>query len=313
MKFGSAYYEYYQKNGLSKSVKALSPYLICKFNEGIVETINRKYNHHISGENFNTNGNNIIDEDWDNLIILDACRYDSFAELNNFDQNLEYKVSLGSKTWEFVRGNFKNKKLLDTVYITSNPWFERLKKELNAEVYYYYLAKRDGFNGATTHPKTFTDKTIEMAEEYPNKKLIIHYLQPHDPYYDEQGNELFKLPSTCPIYNKFQGYSQEEIVDAYNKNLTLVLHEVERLLPHLDGKTVITADHGELLGERMHPIPLRKYEHPEGIYVDELVKVPWLVIDSQHRKKIIEADESIGTEIEDDISIQKQLESLGYV
>ena len=41
-------------------------------------------------------GTHIMDEDWDNLIILDACRYDLFEEVNTIDGTLESRISLGS-------------------------------------------------------------------------------------------------------------------------------------------------------------------------------------------------------------------------
>ena len=34
-------------------------------------------------------------EDWDNLVILDACRYDMFKKLNTINGKLEYKISIG--------------------------------------------------------------------------------------------------------------------------------------------------------------------------------------------------------------------------
>lgn len=34
---------------------------------------------------------------------------------------------------------------------------------------------------------------------------------------------------------------------------------------------------GELLGDRCRPIPVTEYGHYHGLYMDELVKVPWHV------------------------------------
>lgn len=44
----------------------------------------------------------VMREEWDYLIILDACRYDYFAAIweNYFDGELEKRVSLGSGTLE---------------------------------------------------------------------------------------------------------------------------------------------------------------------------------------------------------------------
>src|SRR6056297_529711 len=51
-------------------------------------------------------GTRVMDEDWDNLIILDACRYDMFAEQVDLDGELESRISLGSTSEEFLEQNF---------------------------------------------------------------------------------------------------------------------------------------------------------------------------------------------------------------
>jgi hypothetical protein len=43
---------------------------------------------------------NIFNEEWDNLIILDACKYDYFEKLlkKRMKEKLEYRISQGSNT-----------------------------------------------------------------------------------------------------------------------------------------------------------------------------------------------------------------------
>jgi arylsulfatase A-like enzyme len=277
------------------------------------EQYNRAYNHWRSNTDYNANGIDIFNQDWDNLIILDGCRYDKFSEIHNFDGDLESRISRGSKTWEFVRANFRDKELYDTVYISDNPWYGKLAEELNSELYHYELFNQDSFDETVTHPKTATDEAIEYASRFDDKRCIIHYYQPHEPYFNKDGTERHRMVSTCPARQRYEGYSQADIIDAYESTLSLVLTEIKRLLAHLDGKTVITADHGELLGERMWPIPMKNYEHPEGVYVDELVRVPWFVINHQNQKQIVEAEQPAEKTKLDDEVIEEQLQSLGYL
>jgi hypothetical protein len=61
---------------------------------------------------------------------------------------------------------------------------------------------------------------------------------------------------------------------AYKENLRHVLKNVEDLLEIINGKTVITSDHGNLIGDRLSPIPVRGYGHPSGLRAPELVKDP---------------------------------------
>ena len=98
---------------------------------------------------------------------------------------------------------------------------------------------------------------------------------------------------------------------AYRKNLQLVLDEVDTLLDSLDGKTVVMADHGELLGESHLTLPLRKYGHPTGIRVPELVEVPWLVCDSDDRFWNV-AEKPEGERTESIEEVESLLRDLGY-
>lgn len=70
-----------------------------------------------------------------------------------------------------------------------------------------------------------------------------------------------------------EGYNWGELEQEYRNSLRYVLEELEELIEELDGKTVITADHGEAHGEW----GLR--DHPHSVYIDSLVKVPWLEVE----------------------------------
>lgn len=61
--------------------------------------------------------------------------------------------------------------------------------------------------------------------------------------------------------------------NVYKNNLRYVLKYVKRLVEISSRKTVVTADHGELLGER------GEYDHPHDMHsVSELKVIPWLII-----------------------------------
>jgi len=59
------------------------------------------------------------------------------------------------------------------------------------------------------------------------------------------------------------------------------------LIRELDGKSVVSADHGELLGERLLPFTSRKYGHFEYLAAEQLRRVPWHVVDSDDRRRIV--------------------------
>ena len=82
------------------------------------------------------------------------------------------------------------------------------------------------------------------------------------------------------------------------------------LVNSLDGKSVITADHANLIGERGFPIPVRMYGHPRNFSHPSLIKVPWIEFDNE-RRNIAEEDPVARNEM-DDRMVQDRLEALGY-
>jgi hypothetical protein len=272
--------------------------------------LNRIYHTRLKNRRFNPDGTNIFQEDWDNLIILDACRYDIFKEESDLPGELESRISRGGATEEFVRGNFRNQRQLDTVYVAGNSWYLKLRDQLNSELYAV-------FNETHQTPDPVTERTIDVANKYPNKRIISHYIPPHHPYvgntaeshfpnYEDQLDELFNR-----ILRGDLDITPEVLEQAYRENLHRVLPHVRNLIEELNGKTVVTADHGELLGERCSPLPIRDYGHHVGIYVEELVKVPWLVHNDGSRRDIVE-EEPIAQPSEDTELINEQLRNLGY-
>jgi len=310
-RIASRAYEIYKENGLLELLNRSRVYVSVRVGDG-VDSISKYYYKTKTNHNYNSQGQCIFDEDWDNLIILDASRFDEFERANKLDGILESRTSMGSKTSEFVRGNFVGRKLTDTVVVSDNPWYLRLYDDL--DLHYLHRPNRDAFDGAVSHPVTFFKEARDLNRRYPNKKIVFHYLSPHEPYFDLEGEELFSLPSSNPIVIDDYGYSHDDIVEAYRSDLNLTLEYVSELVDDLEGKTVITADHGELLGERIKPIPVRRYSHSELMYVKELVKVPWFTVDYSNRKNIIDDGTNVtNNQIEPDEEVMKQLEKLGYL
>lgn len=286
---------------------------------------NREYYSLLSGEEYNKKGIKIIDEDWDVLVILDACRNDMFFRCCEIEGEFSTKISRGSNTREFLSGNFNNETLLDTVYTTANPQFHKHKNRINAKFYRIYnIWNSDSWdeNSGTVHPKEVTNVAKQKIAKHPNKRHIIHYLQPHYPFIDTQlediGRDILEHESESSDIWSLQmegriNISKERINRAYYKNLELALDAVEDLIDEISGKIVVTSDHGNMVGERSQPIPIKEWGHPSGIYTPELVEVPWLVIEKGERPEI-RAEKSRQTQ--EDVNnevVQNRLKDLGYV
>jgi len=268
-------------------------------------------------------GTRVMEEDWDNLLILDGCRYDMFTERVDLSGTLEYRISLGSSSEEFMERNFVNQQFHDTVYVTANPFIPKLG--LNEDTFHAVVDLLDDWDEElqTIHPNTVAAAAREAHEQYPDKRLIVHFMQPHAPFIGELGREMVgggwtmdhDVEDDPGIWNRLrdgEDISLEKVWRAYNENLDVVLAEVRPLVKSLAGKSVVTADHGNLVGERLSPIPTRrKYGHPYGVHTKELVKVPWFVATHGARRTITE-DPPIAQESIAEDTIEDRLDALGY-
>ncbi|MDS0220940.1 hypothetical protein NDI54_06190 [Haloarcula sp. S1AR25-5A] len=261
-------------------------------------------------------------QDWDICIILDGCRYDVFESYSHLDGKLRSRNSLASSTVDFLKSNFTGKDLSDTVYVTANPQLYRYRDEIETNLHdIIHIWKDDGWDEelGTVLPETVTEYAIDAAARYPKKKIIVHYMQPHYPFI--QNNNEFGRDHLLeedpdepnPWYKILYGelnVSKQNLWDAYARNLELALPHVNELISKTEGKSVVTADHGNMFGERSFPIPIPEWGHPHGIFTKELVKVPWLIIDDESRRDIISEE---GDKLADiDTDVDDRLRQLGY-
>lgn len=268
----------------------------------------------------NPDGQSVFERDWDNLLILDACRHDFFEQQSDLPGELQSRTTLGSCTPEFVEYNFRNRQLHDTVYVTANSWFLKLREEINAEVYDLIdlLSSPERKYSDPEHNIVLADTITNVAkqanEKYPNKRLIVHYIQPHHPFVGPTGQKYFQTESSSlqEVIRNEPAATQELVVQAYSENVDHVLTAVKNLLPDLQGKTVVTADHGEMLGERHEYIPIREYGHPAGIWSDILTTVPWQVHTKGPRKEVVAERPHRGDDPITAYEVDERLKTLGY-
>lgn len=273
---------------------------------------------------YNPDGVDLMEADWDTLVILDACRYDSFAARHNLPGRLERRESRGSHTTEFLKANFDEGQYSDTVYVTASPQLHRNRDELDASFHSVVHAWREtdwDDEYGTVLPSTMTKRALEAHERYPKKRIIVHYLQPHYPFIGASAElntrQFGQSEDTLDIWgNLMRGnldVSPERIRRAYEENLDIVLEAIEPLLSDLDGRIVVSSDHGNIFGSRARPIPIREWGHPPGIYLPELVEVPWLTYDAGPRRTIVEGEIQAKPEKVEEETIENRLQELGYV
>lgn len=280
---------------------------------------------------YDTRGVSILDEDWDTLIILDACRYDVFKNTNDLGGELKKKRSIASATSHFLIDNFKKRTAYDTVYLSANPKIGIHRDQIDVfKLVGMWTPGEKIEKQSQINPRSFMDpdpvigRAMELHNEYPNKRHIIHLMPPHVPHIWKDGKEL---PSNSP-YRTYEAARNGEILastmrEVYQENLNHTLTCLKPLLANITGKVVLSSDHGELLGEgipimdrflhrRWSMDELEKFDfgHYGLLNVPLLREVPWLEIDAGARRNIVE-DEPKPPDITTE-SIDEQLEALGY-
>lgn len=267
----------------------------------------------------------VMEEDWDTLVLLDGCRYDAFCRRTIFDGELQYRLSLGSSSEQFIERNFlRGDEYHDTIYVTANPYVHTIDENVFFDV--IDLINDDSAwdtDHKTVLPSTVTDTAKRIHANHPDKRIIVHYMQPHFPFVGSKSEGLEyntgiygrreKREPDAHIWNRYQstiGADVDGIWAAYEENLDIVLRSVRELLTGIDGRIVLSADHGNLVGDTMYPIPIRGYGHPNGIHVPELIQVPWQIIENGERRSTTAEEPNA---YERDEPHVERLRDLGYV
>jgi len=211
--------------------------------------------------------------DWDVLIILDAMRWDVWSRVVGEGRPV-YSPAGATRGWcEAMKDVVPWD---EVVCINANPEVSRtLGDRLMVDVQLWKYGWKVVNGIPTVPPKVVANVAAATKTDW---KMVVWFIQPHGPY------PLSELPVFKATPEGKADYvldpqkeidegrlTVEQIWDAYRTNTVWVWMEVERLLRRLKGKrVVVTADHGEMLGEK------QLWGHwDEGMY-DELRMVPWM-------------------------------------
>lgn len=294
------------------------------YTKGYLRQAGRSLNIAIDDQFRSRNGTPIVEKDWDTLLILDACRFDTFVTENDFSGTLSKEISRGSTSIEFLTENFGSGTFHDIVYVSANPFTSQLAEGTFHDIIPVYDQWDDDLQ--TVPPDAVTAAVREAHEKYPDKRIIGHYMQPHYPFIGPKGQRIdhrgyspdldSELTETGSIWRQLQfgtlNATRKEVLAAYRENLRIVLESIEPLLDEITGKVVLTADHGNLIGERMWPIPVRVYGHPGGSHAPGLIEVPWFEIPFSSRRTTTTAPPVQAEQQQNEGDIEDRLRALGY-
>lgn len=149
---------------------------------------------------------NILEESWDILIILDACRFDIFNEVyrNHFSGDVKKAISPATFTTEWLSKTFIDF-YDDIIYISTNPYISSKPEYFDENMFIankHFFKVIDvwdfGWNKqiGSVHPKDVNKAILKTKSKFINKRFIIHYVQPHGPYIG--NNYIHYIPINNP-------------------------------------------------------------------------------------------------------------------
>lgn len=271
-------------------------------------------------------------DNWEVLVILDGARVDVTQSVIT-EYNVGSTWSPASTSIDWIQRHFDdtNQKYWGSAgYVTANPFAAHNtenaesadldKKDLGFFNPVYSRAWREVNGINTTPPEDVTDAAISAWREQDIDRLIIHYMQPHQPFrsrpdwasvftdISDLDTEMNQGRSDIWLRLRDGEIERNELWNAYKDNLVWVWEDVtERLLTNLDASVIITADHGNGMGE------WGMWGHQKRQLAPTIRKVPVVgPIKAEDCKTVNPTSvESSVKEIDTDVSTQ--LDALGYM
>jgi hypothetical protein len=257
----------------------------------------------VSSNRHATQHRKIINNDWDILIILDACRAGVLKSVANWP--VETVVSPASCTPEWI-SEMESYGILDNKIVSANPQYEKLDVDVES---YYDTHWNDQLS--TVLPEPVLNRVNKLADD--DMKVIAHLQQPHWPYVAKFGESWKLAYSELGPWDSVKGEIEAvqvamarghiDLNKARQAYLASVKSIWSTLVPYVNQwtdqslTTVITADHGETFGQFRD---MKFYEHPCKCHISPLTNVPWIKIGPDRAGNGPES------------TVQNRLKALGY-
>lgn len=217
--------------------------------------------------------------DWKYLGILDACRYDYFSNLCDLPGDLKKVFSPAFKGKIAPTSIWYNeiftKEYEDIIHISAHPRVNSKMEVDGFEGEKHFFKVFDLWDSewnsewGTVLPEDVTKRSLKIIKRFPNKRFVIHYMQPHTPYLsldppstkkkrtpesrksiwrkarnfvvsnarkilgDKRAvdfMEVLGLPSLSPLDDALRRVGEKGVRKAYRENLSRVLTCVEELV-----------------------------------------------------------------------------------
>lgn len=277
-------------------------------------------------------GRNIYSADWDICIVLDSARYDMLRDALQQrcpDADVAAEWSRGSITTEWLTQTFRpphEPAIADTTLVTASPHSQTVFRDrawlTNADsvsVSYpsnpavevetfdamHELWRTQAGEHGAVHPETMRDATIE-AYQQTSGRVVAHWLQPHEPFLAPEATIVGGGATQTNVWDGLQTgrYGVDEVWQSYRATLEWALDYVIDVLGSVDADVLITADHGNAMGE------WGIFGHPFGFPQPAVRRVPWVEVSAM--QTTIPQETSVLSETNDGADLNEQLKALGY-
>lgn len=280
-------------------------------------------------------GTNIFDraDEWDVLVVLDSCRADILRESLPMLPSGRFSTirSVGSITTEWLSRTFTpehTEHINETALVSSTPHTRTVfhdrrittqKKSpgplpfpTSKSVYpsafdeFDELWKTETDDSGCVPPRAVTDAAINHYRSGA-ERMVVHYLQPHEPFLagPVKGDGVLERRENVWDAMKEGRVSHQDVWQSYRLTLETVLAEVSLLLENIDGRVVITSDHGNAFGE------FGVYGHPFGCPLPSVRRVPWLSVMATDENTYA-PEKSKQDSVSSSSDVDEQLAALGY-
>ena len=253
----------------------------------------------------------LVDYDWKYLAILDASRYDYFMDVYRkvFPDAVPKKaITTTLSTPQFMK-NFENKDCHDIVYLNTVVKFDAWLPKQNMFKVVHVWDLDWSNNIGNIHPKSVNERFFSQYRSRPDKRFVLHYMQPHPPHISIGGNpadrkenhvgnfsmdfktkyfsqytvwsfkKILHIKPTLPLEICYRNHGKQGVIQAYKDDIILGLEYVKMAMKKSPGKWVITADHGMTVTEKDYGLCGNDLGYKKLPNIKELVEtVPWMEV-----------------------------------
>jgi hypothetical protein len=224
----------------------------------------------------------VAEAEWDWLLICDAGRLDVFRDLYSSFLPADATVDAVGNGGHGYTADWMAETFPDTYSglfihggqpihsMQGGEWDER--DHFDTVPSYTEFEWDEAYN--TCRPAVVNDVVREYLSGH--DRGVIRYVQPHPPFREMPERTKGRNTRMQRTANAVRSgdLSLDTVAAAYRDNFEWALADgVADLLPDLNGRVVVTADHGECLGDCGQWFHGRSHDHH-----DHLVTVPWAVV-----------------------------------